>query len=143
MVRSGIKTSASEEEMENVHAIGEIFPMVTLEEVTHTEIKGITACVKEVWVEDDLSLIEDPSVTTGWEDAVGADGTLIPNEISYIKNGNGVDSLDEVVDSETVEQKLVYVTVEFTNTGDTDQKNVTYGCLINGIVEQNGQFLYK
>lgn len=49
-------------------------------------------------------------------DETGADGKLLPATIQYIKEGDK-DSLSEEVSSRQVPQKLVYATVEYTNTG--------------------------
>ena len=36
-----------------------------------------------------------------WTDAVGTDGNLVNNTLSYIKFGNGIDSVDEIVKTES------------------------------------------
>lgn len=66
-------------------------------------------------------------------------GELLPAKINYMKYGNGIDTLDEVVESREVPQKLVYVTVEYANIGAEELDEILfYGSLMK-IVEENGQ----
>ena len=58
-------------------------------------------------------------------DETGADGKLLPATIQYIKEGDK-DSLSEEVSSRQVPQKLVYATVEYTNTGSTELTDVLF-----------------
>ena len=51
---------------------------------------------------------------------------LKENTISYIREGDGVDSLDEVVKTKTEQQKLVYATVTYTNTSDQEADHILY-----------------
>ena len=46
---------------------------------------------------------------------IGADGKLIPENIQYIKYGDGIDTKNEVVKTETKNMKFVLVTMEYTN----------------------------
>ena len=61
-----------------------------------------------------------------WTDAVGTDGNLVNNTLSYIKFGNGIDSVDEIVKTESVKQKLVYATVTYTNKSDEEINHMLY-----------------
>lgn len=61
-----------------------------------------------------------------WTDAVGTDGNLVNNTLSYIKSGNGIDSVDEIVKTESVKQKLVYATVTYTNKSDEEINHMLY-----------------
>ena len=59
-------------------------------------------------------------------DEVGADGKLKDNTLSYIKSGDGVDSVDEIVKTEDVKQKLVYAIVTYTNRSDKEITHMLY-----------------
>ncbi|MDE7200627.1 MAG: hypothetical protein K2O91_01680 [Lachnospiraceae bacterium] len=59
----------------------------------------------------DLSLM-DADFREELQKEVNQAGELLPAKINYMKYGNGIDTLNEVVDSREVPQKLVYVTVE-------------------------------
>lgn len=86
----------------------------------------ITASVESVEVADDLSLLEEEYIYEGWKKAVGPDGKLLKNQLSYIKCGDGIDTLDEVIKTEETEQKLVFITTVYTNQGDQEINNMLY-----------------
>ncbi len=65
--------------------------------------------------------------------AVDSEGELVQNELTYYQYGDGINTLDEVVKTETVEQKLVYVTLEYTNTGDEVMKDILFFGTLNAI----------
>ena len=90
----------------------------------------IQATVDSVQIADDLQLLNG-QIPEGWEDAVREDGKLKENTISYIREGDGVNTLDEVVKTKTEQQKLVYTTVTYTNTSDQEADHILYlGSLI-------------
>ena len=77
-------------------------------------------------MEDNLQLLGQNNVPEEWTDAVGTDGNLVNNTLSYIKSGNGIDSVDEIVKTESVKQKLVYATVTYTNKSDEEINHMLY-----------------
>ena len=77
-------------------------------------------------LEDNLQLLGQNNVPEEWTDAVGTDGNLVNNTLSYIKSGNGIDSVDEIVKTESVKQKLVYATVTYTNKSDEEINHMLY-----------------
>lgn len=95
-------------------------------------------------VADDLSLLGDSEyIDSRWLDAVGEDGALVPNEIFYIKRGDGIDAMDQVVKTEKVAQKLVYATVEYRNSGDTILKDILLnGALLPICQDEKGYAIY-
>lgn len=101
----------------------------------------ISVCVDSVQIADDLELLDKNRVPEKLLDEVGADGKLKDNTLSYIKSGDGVDSVDEIVKTEDVKQKLVYATVTYTNRSDKEIAHMLYiGSLMllnheNGIYE--------
>lgn len=74
------------------------------------------------------------------KDAVGEDGKLMKNQLSYIKKGDGVNTLDEVVGIEEVSQKLVLVTTTYTNNGDQELHNVLYQGNLLLLKEQGSEY---
>ena len=101
-----------------MHQIGEVFDISASGEDrdgNYIENDKISVCVDAVQVEDNLQLLGQNNVPEEWTDAVGTDGNLVNNTLSYIKSGNGIDSVDEIVKTESVKQKLVYATVTYTN----------------------------
>ena len=85
-----------------------------------------SVCVDAVQVRDNLQLLGQNNVPEEWTDAVGTDGNLVNNTLSYIKSGNGIDSVDEIVKTESVKQKLVYATVTYTNKSDEEINHMLY-----------------
>lgn len=132
------------EDMQNIHQIGDTFPITGLLDLEKTDDQNLVyldclnATVTEVTVADDTSLVaDDPDMDSA---LTGADGKLVPNKIEYINAGDGVHRLDDVIWSEEVPQKLVYVTVEYTNTGDTELKEVLYFAQFVGLEQKDGSY---
>lgn len=132
------KVTATKEEMQNIHSIGEAFavPMYASAEGEDWEERDcITAKVTEVQTADDFRLLDSRWIEDDLQAALGADQTLLPNEISYVKAGDGVDTLDCIIKTETVCQKLVCVSVEFTNTGEKELRDLVYLASFVGLEE--------
>ncbi len=107
----------------HVYQIGDAFDLSASGEDSNSHYiteKKISVRVDSVQVADELQLLGQNNLPEEWADAIGSDGKLVNNTLSYIKSGNGIDSLDEVVKTETVKQKLIYATVTYTN--NTDEK---------------------
>lgn len=137
-------TSVSEDKL-SVHKIGEDFALDMSGEKSNGEsdwTTDITAKVDTVQVADDLSLLNGVDLPDGWADATGADGKLVQNELSYIKKGDGKDTLDEVVKKENVNQKLVVVDVTYTNTGKEDWKHLLYNGWLGLMKQKNGKYVF-
>ena len=100
-----------------IYQIGEVFDMEANGEDkngNYIEDCKISVCVDSVQIKDDLQLFNQNNMPKEWIGAVGADGKLVKNNLSYIKAGNGIDSVDEIVKTKSVNQKLVYTTVTYT-----------------------------
>lgn len=112
-----------------VRQIGEAFDLSAFGEDSdghYTTENQISVCVDSVRVEDDLRLLDQKYVPEEWMAAVGADGKLVNNTLSYVKSGDGVDSVDEIVKTENMKQKLVYATVTYTNKSDREINHMLY-----------------
>lgn len=109
------QVAVAKEEMKNTHAIGESFSIS----------EGLTAKVSKVQVADDLSLLDPALIDEDFKNETDENGKLRPATIQYVKNGN-TESLSEVIKSREVPQKLVYATVEYTNTGDKELSEVLF-----------------
>lgn len=108
------------------------------------EYKGISAKVTDVSFYDDLSAIEEESeMPSDWKDAVGEDGKFKKNVIEYIKSGDGINSLDEVIGTKEVNRKLVYATIEFTNNSDKTIEDVYYFISLKSIIEKDNGYELK
>jgi len=141
--------SVAASEMKNTHKIGETFA-VSGEKVTgiETGTGSLTVCVSKVQVLDNISLL-NPSVMD--EDAAKAlaeetdeAGSLLPAKINYVKYGDGVNTVDEIVATREVPQKLVYASVEYTNTSDVTLSEVIFfGSLCKIVENGNRMEMYR
>lgn len=140
------KYIASREEMANLHAMGETIPMGVHAETLEGEIVDgaeIQITVTDVQVADDFSLLEKSEyVDERWKNAVDADGKLETDTVQYVKSGDGIDTLDEIVKTEEKVQKLVYVTLEYTNTGEQQLQNVLFFHTMLAIEEWEDGYAY-
>lgn len=112
-----------------MHQVGETFNMLAYGEDSdgnYIEDNNISVCVDAVHVEDDLQMLGQNDVPEEWVTAVGADGKIVNNTLSYIKSGDGVNTVDEIVKTESMKQKLVYVTVTYTNKTDKEIDHLLY-----------------
>ena len=57
-----------------------------------------------------------------------AEGKLLNNVIAYEKCGNGIDQLDEVVETKEVKEKILYIEVAYTNTSDQQTGDTMFQC---------------
>ena len=123
-------TSVSSDELK-LWKTGEEFkisPDVSAEDENGNSIEAADVSVKvdSVQISDDLSLLDENKIPEEWKKAVGEDGKLVENQLSYIKIGDGVEALDEVVKTENVKQKLVFVTVTYKNNSEVTLNHILY-----------------
>ena len=120
---------------------GTIGDTVSFTGSTHdgTEVP-MEATVIEVHAYDTLDMLGD-SVPDEWKNDVEADGKLADNTLKYYVAGDGIDTQDQLVKTETEKQKLVYATVEFTNTSGQDAENVHFLTELRRIVVNSDQTL--
>lgn len=125
-----LKYTASREEMKNLHTIGEIIPMCVQAETMegdYIESENIQIEVTNVQVSDDLSLLEKTEyIDERWKNALDSEGNLEKDLVQYVKSGDGIHTLDEVIETEEKAQKLIYITLKYTNTGDEQLKNIHF-----------------
>ncbi len=126
---SGEETVSIADNKLHVYKIGDSFDLSASGEDSsgnYITKDQISVRVDSVQTADDLQLIGNNNLPEKWADAIGADGKLVNNTLSYIKSGDGIDSLDEVVKTETVKQKLIYATVTYTNNADEEINHMLY-----------------
>ena len=131
-----LKRTASGEEMKNLHRIGEEFQaalFASTDTKEWAEQDCINVKVADVQVKDDLSLLNTEYTDKSLTKALGTDGKLVKNEIQYIESGDGVNTLDQNVKTEEVNQKLVYTTLEFTNNGKEELRDVMFLGIFMGL----------
>lgn len=103
----------------------------------------IQITVTDVQVSEDLSLLEKSEyVEERWKNAVDVDGKLKTDTVQYVKSGDGINTLDEMVKTEEKAQKLVYVTLVYTNTGNQELWNVQFLHTMLAIEEWRDGYAY-
>lgn len=135
----------SEEKADNltIHKTGEAVALCSFVEDAEgnfVDTTDVSATVDQVQVADDLSLLAGADIPEEWKEAVGSDGKLVQNELSYIKNGDGIDTLDDVVKTEKQNQKLVLATVTYTNTSDIELCHILYIGSLLFAEEKDGKY---
>lgn len=119
-----VKLTASEKEMEHLHQIGEEFPMETF---VGDDWETVTMTVKEVSVYDNVSMLDMAYCDEDFlAEETDENGILKDTTIDFVREGDGVERMNEVVDSKTTGQRLVYLTLAYTNHGNEDMKNVLF-----------------
>ena len=127
-----------------IHQIGDEFTISGTGEDSngnYIDDSKISVCVDSIQIADDLQLFDQDHVPEKLLAEVGEDGKLIDNTLSYVKSGDGINSVDEIVKTENVKQKLIYATVTYTNRSDEEITHMLYlGSLMllkheNGIYE--------
>lgn len=88
---------------------------------------------------DTLQLLDPDKIPQEWAEAIDADGKLSTNTLNYVKSGDGIDSLDEIVKSEEVNQKLVYVTVTYINHSNEEIDHMLYLGALLTLTKENGK----
>lgn len=129
-------STASEAQMENTHRVGDSFSII--DPYDEGLFDGITVRVSDVRFADDLSLLDDRFVDDDVTSLLGENGRLRNNTVSYIKAGDGVTGLDEIIYSEEIGTRLVYATLEYTNNGTADVYDLIYNASFV-FIEKDGE----
>ena len=119
--------SYSSEDLDNLFSIGDKYETTTFD--GEMGDVGITVNVSDVEVYDNLSVLNKDVAMfecPEYYDAIDENGKLLPNTVYAYKAGDGVDKLDEIISQETLDERLVYATIEFTNTSDKTINDVWF-----------------
>ena len=125
--------------MENTHAIGE---SINMEHAGIDNMPGLTATVTSVELSDNSSILADGMLDADAMKAFDADGNLLPMKLEYIKSGDGINTTDEVVKTETLPQKIVYATVKYENNGTETLHDIMYNGGIAFLEEKGSQMQF-
>lgn len=121
------ETVVGKSELSNTHAVGDSF---TFNTTASGVDRSLTVKVADVQICDNINLLDtsklDQDELTELNEATDENGNLLPTELSYVKWGDGVNSLSEIVKTEEVKQKLIYATIEYTNPNDFELNNVLF-----------------
>lgn len=125
--------------MENTHAIGE---SINMEHAGIDNMPGLTATVTSVELSDNSSILADGMLDADAMKAFDADGNLLPMKLEYKKSGDGINTTDEVVKTETLPQKIVYATVKYENNGTETLHDIMYNGGIAFLEEKGSQMQF-
>lgn len=131
--------SLDKTKMENTHAIGE---SINMEHAGIDNMPGLTATVTSVELSDNSSILADGMLDADAMKAFDADGNLLPMKLEYIKSGDGINTTDEVVKTETLPQKIVYATVKYENNGTETLHDIMYNGGIAFLEEKGSQMQF-
>ena len=115
---------ATFEEMGNLHGIGDTFPLSSeesglAEDADRAASGALTATVTDVAVSDSLSDLARPeAIPVEWLSLAREDGSLGPDLVTYGAWGDGVNSVDTVIERRACPIALVQATVEYANASD-------------------------
>ena len=94
--------------------------------------------MNSVQIADNLQMLAQDRIPEKWLPEIDADGNLIDTTLSYVKSGDGIDSVDQVVKTESVKQKLIYATVTYTNKSDEEINHIVYLGTLMLLKHENG-----
>lgn len=124
----------------NIYGVGDTFDTlasVELDNETGKLVKQyLSYKVKDISINDKL---EEFGVTFYDDDKIKAsldeNGNVLPDRLLYIKEGDGIFTLGDIVDDKTVNMKVVYVTMDVTNHSTEDCEDATLLLNLAGIRE--------
>ena len=127
------------EEMKNIHLIG---GEISLDQNGIEATPGLTAIVSDVTISDNISSLSENMLEDDTKAAFDTDGNLLPMKVEYLKSGDGINTVDEVVETKEIPMKIVSVTVDYKNNGKTALSNVMFNGGIAFLAEygENMQF---
>lgn len=111
-----------------IYNIGEPFDIEAYAQNSEGEYDfyDLSAKVDGVTVSDKIELKPGMTAPDEWSSAANSDGTLKTNTLKYVKSGDGINSLDEIVRTEDVAQKFICADITYTNNTDTELDSVLF-----------------
>lgn len=127
--------------MKNTHTVGEAFAANPQKE--DPALENVEIKVTDVQIFDTVNLLNLSAMDNDFREELQSEttpsGELLPTTINYIRYGDGINSVNEVVESRNVPQKLVYVTVEYTNQGAEELQELLFFGSLMKFVEEDGE----
>lgn len=126
-----------------VHKVGEVFTIQG--EGEDNDGRAVTAeqiavKVDSVQITDDLQPLDAKGIPDEWKNSTDSRGQLVENELSYVKSGDGVETLDQTVKKEQVKQKLVHVSVTYRNDTNKEIRHMLYHGSIMLMQHEKGRY---
>lgn len=108
---------------------------------------GFTYVVKDVQVIDNLrniknydsgKMIEEIENDEDYKKFIDKDGNLLQDRLLYVKEGDGIFTLDSVVDDKSVNLKFLFAEIDVTNNSEYDIEDTIICTDITSVKEENG-----
>lgn len=104
----------------------------------------IAVRLDQVIIADDFQQLQDEFIPNEWYDLLDENKKLKENHLYYMKRGDGIRTLDKVVNEKDVNQKVVYVSMTYTNLSKTKLTELIYhGKLLYIQKEKNKYCFYN
>lgn len=138
----------SHQQMEHLHHIGETFALINetpnssnSENATST----LQATVTKVEKHDTLAPLSCKSlIPDEWRDLANPDETLKTAPIVFKKQGDGINTLDETIETNYVPLKLIHVSIDYTNNTDKTLNDVSFfGGLVSATENEEGYTIFN
>ncbi len=126
--------TATAADMANLHRIGESFEKTVYQEWSDERVP-VTLKVTEVTVGDDANIFGEGFQDSDIAGRLEEDGRAPVNTIQFVKQGDGIHSLTEVVEEREEASRLVAVTFEVTNPTDETMEHVHFNASYLTLVE--------
>ncbi|MBR1816677.1 MAG: hypothetical protein IJ763_08250 [Lachnospiraceae bacterium] len=129
--------------LKNLNESADISNSAVTEDGKELGAGSLSVKVTDVKAYDDFSVLEDKEMLgyqPQWLKSLDEDGKLKQNTIYAYKAGDGINELDEVIDEVKVDEKLVYATLEFTNTSDETLYDVWFTAEIEFLRENKDSY---
>lgn len=124
------------------YTIGDTFAVTNLGEDKKENSKDVKleAVINKIQVTDNVDLLDKNKIPEEWKQEIGKDGKLKENQLTYIKEGDGINTIDQIVKTKKVQQKLVIATVTYTNKSKSNYQHVLYGGNLMFLNQTNGKY---
>lgn len=133
----------SREEMEGIlHTEGECFPVYLAGGIPNLE--SLEVKVVSVETVKNLDRLDERWIPESWPEYLDEDGMMMDDTIEYYVRGDGINTLDEMVCSETVGQVVLMVDVEYTNITQRDLEEICFNAELMRLKEtEEGYTFYN
>jgi len=129
--------SVTKEEMQDFHSIGETF---SINLTANQQQVTVDVCVTDVKVYDNINQLPE-----GFKDVltyiygenidiIDENGSFLPNTLYFMKNGDGVNTLDEILETRVTDTKLVCVEIDYTNPNENAIAELLYQCELYSLI---------
>lgn len=102
--------------------------------------EALTAKVTDVKITDNINILDQSKTMYDFSKIADENGKLLQDTIKYYKEGNGKATVDKVIKTRKVNQKLIYATVQYTNNTKKTIKEFCYGADLMYIKENGNKY---